>query len=196
MRNHEVPTHVQAEDRVLLWFTFPQIVALTAVCALSYGAYSYAPVGPSEVRMALAVVLGLAGVAMVVGKIGGRRLPLVAADLLRFWLRARRAGRGLRRLARRKRREGERRNGRTPFRPHGWFGKHRRREENDNTRQETRHRKSWLAVTALAAAVVAVPQPALADGHWQDEIEFEPPEPVPGRRIFVEGYRCRGTGPR
>ena len=36
MREHEVPTHVQAEDRVLLWFTFPQIVAMTAVCALSY----------------------------------------------------------------------------------------------------------------------------------------------------------------
>ena len=37
MREHEVPTHVQAEDRVLLWFTFPQIVALTAVAALAYG---------------------------------------------------------------------------------------------------------------------------------------------------------------
>ena len=58
MREHEVPTHVQAEDRVLLWFTFPQIVAITAVCAVSYGAYSYVP-GPSEMRMALAVVLGL-----------------------------------------------------------------------------------------------------------------------------------------
>ena len=90
MREHEVPTHVQAEDRVLLWFTFPQIVAITAVCALSYGAYRYAPVGPSEVRMAIAVVIGLVGVALVVGKIGGRRLPLVAADLLKYRLGARR----------------------------------------------------------------------------------------------------------
>ena len=89
MREHEVPTHVQAEDRVLLWFTFPQIVALTAVCALSYGAYRYAPVGPSEVRMAIAVLFGLAGIAAVVGKIGGRRLPLVAADLLKYRLGAR-----------------------------------------------------------------------------------------------------------
>ena len=61
MREHEVPTHVQAEDRVLLWFTFPQIVALTAVCALSYGAYRYAPIGPAEVRIGLAVVMGLVG---------------------------------------------------------------------------------------------------------------------------------------
>ena len=89
MREHEVPTHVQAEDRVLLWFTFPQIVAMTAVCALSYGAYRYAPVGPSEVRMAIAVLLGLIGLAAVVGKIGGRRLPLVAADLLTYRLGAR-----------------------------------------------------------------------------------------------------------
>ena len=89
MREHEVPTHVQAEDKVLLWFTFPQIVAITAVCALSYGAYRYAPVGPSEVRMAIAVLFGLAGIAMVVGKIGGRRLPLVAADLLKYRLGAR-----------------------------------------------------------------------------------------------------------
>ena len=89
MREHEVPTHVQAEDRVLLGFTFPQIVAVMAVCAISYGAYRYAPVGPSEVRMALAVLFGLVGVAMVVGRIGGRRLPLVAADLLKYRLGAR-----------------------------------------------------------------------------------------------------------
>ena len=90
MKEHEVPTHVQAEDRVLLGFTFPQIVAVTAVCAISYGAYRYAPVGPSEVRMAIAVLFGLVGIAMVVGKIGGRRLPLVAADLLKYRLGAQR----------------------------------------------------------------------------------------------------------
>ena len=90
MREHEVPTHVQAEDKVLLWFTFPQIVAMTAVGALAYGAYRYAPVGPSEARMALAVLIGLLGVAMTVGKVGGRRLPLATADLLRFGLGPRR----------------------------------------------------------------------------------------------------------
>ena len=89
MREHEVPTHVQAEDRVLLWFTFPQVVAVVAVCALSYGAYRYAPVGPNEMRMAIAVLMGLIGIAVVVGKIGGRRLPLVAADLLKYRLGAR-----------------------------------------------------------------------------------------------------------
>ena len=239
MREHEVPTHVQAEDRVLLGFTFPQVVAVMAVFALSYGAYRYAPIGPSEARMALAVLFGLVGVAMIVGKIGGRRLPLVAADLLKYRLGARRyagqiaqlvrseppapaqpvrsgpgplslmakrAGSGLGRLRKnRKRRKGkERRNGRMR-----WFGKRRGKDGgNQQSRDhraetlETRRRKprmGWLPVVALAvlAAAVMVPQSALADGHeeggWSsDEIEFQPPEPVPERRIFVEGLSVTG----
>ena len=238
MREHEVPTHVQAEDKVLLGFTFPQVVAVTAVCAISYGAYRYAPVGPSEVRMALAAVLGLVGVAMVVGKIGGRRLPLVAADLLKYRLgarlyagpvsqlvrseppappqpvksgpgplrlMARRSKRVLRRLRKKNRKDGDRRNGRRPFRPHGWFGKRRRNVGRDQQghRAETlesrrKPRTGWVSVVAvvavMAAAVMAVPQLALADGHepWRDEIDFEITEPVEGRRIFVEGLTVSG----
>ena len=237
MREHEVPTHVQAEDKVLLGFTFPQVVAVTAVCAISYGAYRYAPVGPSEVRMAIAVVLGLVGVAMTVGKIGGRRLPLVAADLLKYQLGARRyagqvsqlirteppapaqpvksgpgplslmakrAGRGLGRLRKNKktRKNRERRNGRMR-----WFGKRRGKDGGNHHGQEhraetleTRNRKprvGWIPVVALAvlmAAVVAVPQSALADDHepWRNEIDFEVEEPVPGRRIFVEALTVSG----
>ena len=237
MREHEVPTHVQAEDRVLLGLTFPQIVAVTAVCAISYGAYRYAPVGPSEVRMALAVLFGLVGMAMVVGKIGGRRLPLVAADLLKYRLGARvyagpvsqlvraeppapaqpvksgpgplslmakRAGRGLGRLRKKRktRKNKERRNGRMR-----WFGKRRgkdgERGQRHDHRAETlqsRRRKprmGWIPVVALAvlmAAVVAVPDSALADDHepWRDEIDFEVEEPVEGRRIFVEGLTVSG----
>ncbi len=224
MREHEVPTHVQAEDRVLLWFTFPQIVAVVAVCALSYGAYRYAPVGPSEVRMGIAVLFGLMGIAVVVGKIGGRRLPLVAADLLKYRLgarvyagavsqlvrpeplapvqpvksgpgplrlMARRAGKTLKRLRRRKKqkRNGERR----PFRPHCWFGKRRRKAGRDS---QSHGPKGWMAVVAVVAvaAVATVPDVALADGHepWRDEIDFEVAEPVEGRRIFVEGLIVSG----
>ena len=43
MREHEIPTHVQAEDKALLWFTFPQVVA---TCAVAYGLYRYFPFGP------------------------------------------------------------------------------------------------------------------------------------------------------
>ena len=55
----------------------------------------------------------------------------------------------------------------------------------------------WIPVVALAvlmAAVVAVPESALADDHepWRDEIDFELTEPVEGRRIFVEGFTVSG----
>ena len=226
MREHEVPTHVQAEDRVLLWFTFPQIVAVVAVCALSYGAYRYAPVGPSEVRMGIAVLFGLIGIAVVVGKIGGRRLPLVAADLLKYRLGARvyagpvsqlvrpeppaplqpvksgpgplrlmakRAGKTLRRLRRRRK---HKRNGeRKPFRPHCWFGKRRSRKAGRDS--QGHGPKGWIAVVAVVAVAMAaatVPQVVLADGHehWRDEIDFEVAEPVDGRRMFVEGLTVSG----
>ena len=239
MREHEVPTHVQAEDRVLLGFTFPQIVAVTAVCAISYGTYRYAPVGPSEVRMVIAVLFGLVGIVMVVGKIGGRRLPLVAADLLKYRLgaqryagqiaqlvraeppappqpvksgpgplrlMAQRSKRALRRLRKKKNRRKDRRNGRMPFRPHGWFGKRRNSRGNQQSpghsaeTLQIRRRKpriGWIPVVALAvlmAAVTAVPESALADDHepWRDEIDFELTDPVEGRRIFVEALTVSG----
>lgn len=222
MRAHEVPTHVQAEDRVLLGLTFPQIVAVTALCALAYGLSRYAPVGPSEVRIALAVVFGLMGAAMIAGRIGGRALPLAAADLLRFGLGPRRyagppselvrseppppperepgplslmAERARRSFSRRKKRKaGERRNGRTPFRPHRWFGKRRRGGNEEQTLKVATGRGKRFAVLATAAllAAAALPQATLADDHWLDEIDFEAPEPVPGRRLFVEGLTVNG----
>ena len=182
--------------------------------------------------MALAVLFGLVGVAMTVGKIGGRRLPLVAADLLKYRLGARRyagpvaqllrsepaapgqpvktgpgpirlmvrkARRGLRRQRKKTRQSRERRNGRMR-----WFGKRRGKDGGNRQRHdhmaetlEIRRRKprgGWISVVAVAvlAAAVMVPQAALADDHWRDEIDFEVEEPVPGRRIFVEGLTVSG----
>ena len=219
MREHEVPTHLQAEDKVLLWFTFPQLVAITAVAALAYGAYRYAPLGSSEVRIVLAVLLGLAGMAMIVGKVGGRRLPLVVADLLRFRLGPRRYAGPLGQLvrpevpapaqaapspftllAKNARRIMRRRNGRMPFRPHGWFGKGRRRlgkHKDKNVKKDkkkTRRSKDWRNLLAVLAAAVtaaagAVAPVALAEDHHPEEIGFELREPVPGRRIYVESLQ-------
>ena len=219
MREHEVPTHLQAEDRVLLWLTFPQIVAVMAVCALAYGAYRYAP-GPSEVQLALAVAGGVIGIASIVGRVGGRGLPVVVADLLRFRLvRRRYAGivgelvrsqapalpqresrqlkmvarigrKTLRRLRRRKSRE--RRIGRMPFRPHRWFGERRKGSEKDQGSGDTKkRRKPWRMALGLMAmtALLVMPGTVLADGHWLDDLGYEPVEPVPGRRLFVEGLQ-------
>ena len=232
MREHEVPTHVQAEDKVLLWFTFPQIVAVVAVCAVAYGAYHYLPFGPVAVRLAVGLLIGIVGIAMTVGKVGGRSLPLVAADLLKFNLGARRyagspselaiteapAPAGTRpdplRLLAKKAASGvgravkaARRKGRPPFRPHSWFGKRRQKNENVNrTRTQGeggKGRKPWnrfLAVAALGLlALVLLPATALADdpddedpGWRLDEIYFVPPDPVPGRRIFIERLAVSG----
>ena len=234
MREHEVPTHVQAEDKVLLWFTFPQIVAVVAVCAVSYGAYRYFPFGPMEFRLGLAILLGALGIAAVVGKVGGRSLPLVAADLLKFNLGARRyvgfpsqlaiteapappesKPDPLRLLAKKaasgvgKAVKAARRKGRPPFRPHSWFGKDRRSKDPNSNRPKIERdggkgKKPWNRLLAVAAigvlAVVLLPGAVLADdpddenpGWRLDEIYFVQPDPVPGRRIFIEGVSVTGN---
>ncbi len=235
MREHEVPTHVQAEDRVLLWFTFPQIVAITAVCALAYGLYHYAPIGPAAVRMAFAALFGVGGLALVVGRIGGRKLPLVAADLLRYAVGARRFagppaelaraeppapvhpagqdGDPLRLLARRalrrtrratqKRKEGERRNGRLPFRRRAADkrpGSERPAAPPDEREQRRGFWRSFLLASALALVLLtAIPlvaalaqEPEDGEGWNSEEIEFQPPPPVEGRRLFVESLTVSG----
>ena len=234
MREHEVPTHVQAEDKALLWFTFPQIVAVVATCAVAYGVYRYFPFGPSGLKLGIAVLLGVTGIAMTVGKVGGRGLPLVVADLLKFNLGARRyvgspadlavsepppqpeAKPDPLRLLAKKAASGvgravkaAKRRGRRPFRPHSWFGKGRRRRDAADRPQTptegTRARKLWgrfLVVGALGLlALVLLPGSALADDPddnpygdaWRlGEIYFEPPDPVPGRRVYVERLAVSG----
>ena len=119
-------------------------------------------------------------------------------------LMAKRVGRGLGRLRknRKTRKNKERRNGRMR-----WFGKRRGKDGGNRHRQDhraetlqSRNRKSRRGMFALAAlavltaAVVTVPQSALADDHepWRDEIDFEVTKPVEGRRIFVEGLTVSG----
>ena len=267
MEEHEVPTHVQAEDRVLLWFTFPQIVALTAVAALAYGVYQVAPFGPEAVRVGLGLVFALVGVALIVGRVGGRRLPAVAADLMRFGFGPRRFSgppvqlvraeppapplkrgaasldsetasggspgapaatdeaveivtqqaasqpgpirRRVRKLANlkgspRPRTRGER----MPLRPRNWFRKRDQRNDSKReydearqaiAREQREHRSTWwprllggaAALAVVASVVVCSPPLAVADEGdeetWtSDEIEFDPPPLIPGRRLFIE----------
>ena len=96
-----------------------------------------------------------------------------------------------------------RRKGRPPFRPHSWFGKRRRLKDGGGNKavNGNQQKKPWRPLLAVAAlgllAVVLLPAIALADdpdeeGWRLDEIYFVPPEPVPGRRIFVEGLAVSG----
>ena len=183
------------------------------------------------VRLAVGLLIGIVGIALTVGKVGGRGLPLVAADLLKFNLGARRyAGSPaqlalsepppapeakpdpLRLLAKKaaggvgRAIKAARKKGRPPFRPHSWFGKRRRPKDGGNQQlkpEEAKHKKPWgrfLAVAALGLlAVVVLPSAVLADdpddedpGWRLDEIYFVPPDPVPGRRIFIERLAVSG----
>ena len=147
MRAHEVPTHVQAEDRVAAGAHLPPDRGGDRPLRPGPTASPATPRDRPRSRTALAVVFGLAGMAMIAGRIGGRALPLVAGDLLRFGLGPRRyagppselvrseppppaerepgpvsllaerARRSIRRLRSRKRKAGERRNGPHPLPP-------------------------------------------------------------------------------
>ena len=176
MHEHEVPTHVQAEDRVLLWFTFPQLIALAAVAALSYGIYHYAPIGSGTIRLLFGIGFAATGIAMVAGKVGGRPLPAVLADLLRFSLGASRFAGLVSQLvrtqpptppatneqsARRPRTRGER----MPRVPLGWFRKRDRKRqpkrELEDAKQSIRresngHLLRWPALVGAAGMAMVL----------------------------------------
>ena len=72
-----------------------------------------------------------------------------------------------------------------------------------NQEGKKKRRKVWRAFLGAAALAVvaatvsqAAPHVVLADGHgegWSsDEIEFQPPQPVTGRRLFFEGLTVSG----
>ena len=227
MREHEVPTHVQAEDKVLLWFTFPQIVAVVAVCAVSYGVFRYFPFGPSELRLVIAVALGIVGVVAVVGKgwegggcpwwpptcssstwgpgatpgpswnWPGPRLPRrcrpspAPCDCWQErWGEGSAAGSG------RPVRGGDG----APSGPMAGSASVATADTADRGKapreKDTGHRKPWrfsLALSVITLSALAIPAAALADGPWSDdawrleEVRALPPDPVPGRRLFLEG---------
>ncbi len=129
-------------------------------------------------------------------------------------LLARRMLRRTRRTAQ-KRKEGDRRNGRLPLRPQRLFGRRRSGEEPDGAppaaREDREQRlgdrrrgkrgfwRAFLVAAVLAlAALTALPLAAAfadspADEGWtSEEIEFQPPPPVPGRRLFVEELTVAG----
>ena len=224
MREHEVPTHVQAEDKVLLWLTFPQVVAVVAVAAIGYGVYSYAP-GPSGLRMGLAIAVALVGSVAVMGRIGGRSILLVTADLLKYWLGPRQfAGEaselvrseplmeadGSPGLVERMREKGKRRFRRicrSRDRRNGdQSGQHRNQDYGTRSRRkfpfaknqgrDGNRRFSLRGAAALGLAVLVLgaglPQGALADGPGAQQAGFDFPEPVEGRRLYVEGVVVAG----
>ncbi len=84
MDRHEIPTHLNVEDKAFAGLTMRQLMTVGIGLALAYGAASEPPV-PFPVRLALAGIV-LAGTALLtIWRPGGRPLEDWAFVLLRYW---------------------------------------------------------------------------------------------------------------
>jgi hypothetical protein len=84
MDRHEIPTHLNVEDKAFAGLTMRQLMTVAVGLALAYGAASEPPV-PFPVRLALAGIV-LAGTAVLtLWRPGGRPLEDWAFVLLRYW---------------------------------------------------------------------------------------------------------------
>ena len=179
MQAHDVPTHLQAEDRVLLGLTFPQIVAAMAVLGLAYGVWQRAAFLPEgHWRIAAAVTFAILGLAAIVVRPGGRALPAVVLDLLRFALTPKRYGGGIAGLLRPPVEE-------TPTKAQG---------QTKGKGKAKRNKKRWLraglpfrllSFTLAVSVVLASVAPSAV------VMAAAPPEDA--QRLFIESWTVRGN---
>ena len=84
MDRHEIPTHLNVEDKAFAGLTMRQLMTVAVGLALAYGAASEPPV-PVSVRLVIAGIV-LAGTAVLtLWRPGGRPLEDWAFVLLRYW---------------------------------------------------------------------------------------------------------------
>ena len=181
MQAHDVPTHLQAEDRVLLGLTFPQIVAGMAVLDLAYGVWQRAAFLPEgHWRIGAAVTFATLGLAGIVVRPGGRALPAVVLDLLRFALTPKRYGGGIAGLLRPPVEE-------TPTKAQG-------QTKGKGKAKAKRNKKRWLraglpfrllSFTLAVSVVLASVAPSAA------VMAAAPPEDA--QRLFIESWTVRGN---
>ena len=181
MQAHDVPTHLQAEDRVLLGLTFPQIVAGMAVLGLAYGVWQRAAFLPEgHWRIAAAVTFAILGLAGIVVRPGGRALPAVVLDLLRFALTPKRYGGEIAGLLQPPVEE-------TPTKAQG-------QTKGKGKAKAKRNKKRWLraglpfrllSFTLAVSVVLASVAPSAA------VMAAAPPEDA--QRLFIESWTVRGN---
>jgi hypothetical protein len=73
-RVYELPTHLQVEDDLIAGLTARQMVRLMIGGSLAYGLWDQAVWMPTEVRLLLAVVIVVGGLAFALLRPGGRPL--------------------------------------------------------------------------------------------------------------------------
>ena len=181
MQAHDVPTHLQAEDRVLLGLTFPQIVAAMAVLGLAYGVWQRAAFLPEgHWRIAAAVTFAILGLAGIVVRPGGRALPALVLDLLRFALTPKRYGGGITGLLRPPVEE-------TPTKAQGQTKGKGKAKAKRNKKRRLRAGLPFrlLSFTLAVSVVLASVAPSAV------VMAAAPPEDA--QRLFIESWTVRGN---
>lgn len=83
-RRHQMPTHLDVEDRAFLGLSVRQVLCLTSAAGCAYGLSQQAMALPPGLRVALAVVCFVLLAALVLVRPGGRGLLDWAAVALRY----------------------------------------------------------------------------------------------------------------
>ena len=83
---HEVPTHVEAEDKLFLGLTVFQVLGVIMTVAVAYAVFqsSWTAWLPWIPRAVICGLLSVASIASLLIRIGNRMLPLVLMDLLQY----------------------------------------------------------------------------------------------------------------
>ena len=84
--SHEVPTHVQSSDSLIFGLSFIQVIMLMVCLGGAYAIYVMPMLAwvPPRIRIGLAIGLALIAAAMMILKIGGRPVPILLLNLLKF----------------------------------------------------------------------------------------------------------------
>lgn len=85
---HDVPTHVEATDKMVLGLTFMQVIMLIVIAAAGYAIYLLPMFQwiPAQVRLGILIPSALFLGLMLVVRIAGRPIPLVMLNLLKYRL--------------------------------------------------------------------------------------------------------------
>jgi hypothetical protein len=81
---HEVPTHLDVQDRALLGLTVRQLLVLASAAACGFSLWSHSGAVPPAVRVGLAAACVAAGLVLALVRPGGRGLDAWGLAALRY----------------------------------------------------------------------------------------------------------------
>ena len=91
IQRHEIPTHLNVEDRAFYGLSIRQVMYLTAGSTLAYALWNQWSDVPVDLRLALALASAVVGVALALVRPFGRGVEEWAVVLLCYWLTPRRS---------------------------------------------------------------------------------------------------------